>query len=325
MSKDITFIIPNYNGEEILNENLPQVISIAKKYNAKIIIGDDASKDESIKLLKEKFKFTQIKEGDSTPQDTTQLLIQKNKNEGFSSNVNLCISYATTPLLLLLNTDAVPTDSAIDHLIQYFEDTDTFAVGMVDTDDDDQTHGRGKFIFHNGFLLHDKAEINQNSQEKITTGWVSCGSGLFSREIWNNLNGLDPLFNPFYFEDVDIGYRAWKSGYSCYIEPKAKCIHLHKKGSIKKNYNEDKIKTISYRNQFIFNWKNLTDSDLITKHLNSLPKQILIAIKNNDKPFLKGLLNAVKLWPKIKNSRSSELNHYTKTDSQIIAKILEQV
>lgn len=320
MNSQFTFVIPNYNGQEVLKENLPKVIKLAEKYNAPIIIGDDGSTDNSLEILITAFSFTLINQGDQKPDTLQKLVIQKHKNEGFSSNVNLCISYATTPLLLLLNTDAVPTDESIVHLIPYFEDANTFAVGMVDTDDEDQTHGRGKFIFQNGFLLHSKAPIEYSTENKITTGWVSCGSGLFSRDIWNKLNGLDPLFNPFYFEDVDIGYRAWKSGYKNYIEPKAKCIHLHKKGAIKKNYNDERIKTISYRNQFIFNWKNLTDTELITNHLTSLPKQILIAVKNNDKQFLKGLFNAIELWPKIKKSRDAAKKFSIQTDQQIISK-----
>ena len=321
MYNKFSIIIPNYNGQEIIKENIPSIIRLSQKYNAPIIIGDDCSQDDSINILINQFKFTPVNENEKPPKENKRILIIKSKNEGFSSNVNLCISYALTPLVLLLNTDVLPREDAIDPLFPYFEDEKTFAVGMVDFDDKNNTHGRGKFIFHEGFLLHNKTEIVANGSEKITTGWVSCGSGMFSRKIWNDLGGLDPLFNPFYFEDVDIGYRSWKQGYKNYVEPKAICTHLHKKGAIKKNFNEEQIKTISYRNQFIFNWKNISDSDLIAKHLASLPRQILISIKNNDRPFLKGLLNAIKLWSKIRNSRLSKINQYIKTDNEIIASL----
>lgn len=303
---NFTFIIPNYNGQEILKENLPEVLELAKNYDAPVIIGDDCSKDNSVAILENEFGFTSIIEGQQKPANTNNLLIKKSKNQGFSSNVNLCISYASTPLLLLLNTDATPEADAIDLLIPYFEDPLTLAVGMVDTDDNGELHGRGKFIFENGFLLHNKAPIETVENQKLTTGWVSCGSGMFSKQIWDQLTGLDPLFNPFYFEDVDLGYRAWKSGFKNYIEPQAKCLHLHKKGSIKSNYDEQRIKTISYRNQFIFTWKNLSDKEFIAQHLQNIPRQIYIAIKNKDFAFVKGMLEAAKQYQKLAERRKSQ-------------------
>jgi GT2 family glycosyltransferase len=298
--KTISFVIPNYNGAEILQQNLPIVLQYAQKYNAQVIIVDDASTDDSVRIIVEKFPHV--------------LLIKKPQNDGFSSTVNLGVKNATTELVCLLNSDIIPSQDFLDPLLDYFNDPQTAAVGMMDLSDDEDTHGRGKFIFHEGFLLHDKLAKDKTLESGLT-GWVSCGSGLFSKKIWDELGGLDELLNPFYFEDVDYGYRAWKAGYKMHFEKKAIVEHIHKKGAIKSNYDEQRIKTIVYRNQFIFSWKNLSTISLIIKHMLMLPINLTKAIINSDKPMLEGFINALKKLPVVLQKKSGQQKL---TDIQII-------
>jgi len=39
------------------------------------------------------------------------------------------------------------------------------------------------------------------------------GSSIYRREIWNDLGGIDLLFEPYWWDDVDCSYRARKRGY----------------------------------------------------------------------------------------------------------------
>jgi glycosyltransferase involved in cell wall biosynthesis len=56
MSKSISVIIPNYNGRGLLQKNLPLLIKALHRENIsyEIIVPDDASKDDSVAILKEK-------------------------------------------------------------------------------------------------------------------------------------------------------------------------------------------------------------------------------------------------------------------------------
>ncbi len=310
-TNSITIVIPNYNGAQILPKNLPHVLSVARKNNIQVIIVDDKSTDNSVELLKR--DFPEIK------------LIEKEKNEGFSSTVNIGVKHSATPLVCLLNSDVLPSENFLEKLLPYFNDPLTAAVAMQDTSDEKDSrfgtlHGRGKFIFHRGFLLH--WQMNDGDSSKLSsgiTGWVSCGSGVFSKKIWDELGGLDELLNPFYFEDVDYGYRAWKSGYKMYFEASSQVDHVHKKGAIKSNYQEERIKTISYRNQVQFSWKNLTDPKLLFIHYLWLVRNVIGAIKNKDKAFLTGLLEAVKRRKEIKLKKQLLKKYWKITDSQILS------
>jgi len=54
----VSIVIPNYNGENLLLENLPYVIKAkdnSRNRALEIIVVDDASTDQSVKIIKKKF------------------------------------------------------------------------------------------------------------------------------------------------------------------------------------------------------------------------------------------------------------------------------
>ena len=69
-------------------------------------------------------------------------------------------------------------------------------------------------------LVHSRGEVN-----KTNTLWVNGGSGAFRKSIWEDLGGFDELYNPFYWEDIDLSYRAKKAGYKIIYVPTAKVYH----------------------------------------------------------------------------------------------------
>lgn len=314
---NFTIVIPNYNGAAILQENLPKILTIAKEYDAPIILIDDSSVDNSVELLHNSFQFL------PPESNTHRILICKPHNEGFSSTVNLGVQYVTTPYVLLLNSDAVPQPDAPAKLLVHFLDPQVFSVGMQDVDEDSKHHGQGKFIWHRGFLLHQKL-VSQNSPEPLLTGWVSCGSGMFRKDLWDQLHGLNPIYNPFYFEDVDLGYRALKLGYQNRFEPIAKCTHLHHKGAIKSNYSSGRIRTISIRNQFFFSWLNLTSIDLLIIHFFYIPFNLLLALKNRDWPFFQGFLHAFSKIFLVVQQRTHSPS-FVRSDNQILSSFKSDV
>jgi GT2 family glycosyltransferase len=315
--KTISIVIPNYNGAQILQENLPIILQHSQKYSAPVIIVDDGSTDDSIQILQDKFKaslFTQANSLDIQAIPSQITIIKKDKNQGFSSTVNIGVKAAKTDLVCLLNSDIIPSQNFLDPLLPYFDDSQVAAVGMMDLSDDGDSHGRGKFIFHQGFILHQKLKTSDELTSGIT-GWVSCGSGLFSKKIWEEIGGLNEILNPFYFEDVDYGYRAWKSGYKMYFEKKSVVEHVHKKGAIKTHYDEQRIQSISFRNQIIVSWTNITDISLILKHLLFLPTFVIRVWL--PKWYINGFKEAIKAAPQVVSRRQFVSKNFKLTDKQV--------
>lgn len=275
---------------------LSQVIAVCP--GAEYIVVDDASTDDSVAYVHTQFPEV--------------IVVQKEHNTGFSSTVNKGVAQATRDLILLLNTDIEPKEKFLDTVFSFFEDETTFAVGLIDetTHQDTIVHrGRGVATFSRGMYVHAKGEETQ-----ATTAWVSCGSGVFRRSIWNELHGLDPVYDPFYWEDIDLSYRALAAGYTIYFDNQALVSHHHDIGAIKNNFSTNQVKRVAYRNQFLFHWRNLKGYFFLV-HLAWIPYHILYTLFRGDFQCVLGCLDALKRffsYPKpIVNSLRSDKQIFT--------------
>lgn len=317
---NISVIIPNYNGEKIIGKNLASVINALLNFKGgkkEIIVTDDCSKDNSLQVIN-----AFIDDNDS---GIPVKLITSNLgyNMGFSSNVNKGVHSASGEIVILLNTDVLPSSDFIDPLIIHFQDPKVFAVGCMDESvegDEITKRGRGVGNFKRGFLNHSLGHM-----DKPDTLWVSGGSGAFRKNIWDELGGLDPLFNPFYWEDIDLSYRALKSGYKLVFEKKCVVRHEHDKGSIKKQYTESRVKKTSYRNQILFVWLNITDNNLLLSHFLWLPFHITSTLLRGDSGLLFGFFAALVRIPSVISSRSKRTKRFNISDHEVLLPFRENI
>lgn len=246
----ISIVIPNWNGKEKLEKNLPEVLKVENV--DEVIVVDDASNDESVEFIKQ--YYPQIK------------LIEKAKNEGFSSTVNLGVKEALGDLVFLLNTDAIPEKDCIKKVLKYFEDPRVLSIGF-------NTGGNWSWAkWQDGYFWH---YMSRKEIETHETLWVSGGSGIFRKSVWNELGGFDINYDPFYEEDLDLGYRAVKRGFINFWVKDAIVEHYKDKGVISQNFSKDKIASIAQRNQLMFIWKNITEQSLIQSHIFTLIKMLI--------------------------------------------------
>ena len=246
----ISIIIPNYNGRELLAKNLPAVMAAASYSNNKIsevIVVDDCSEDTSYDFVKEKYPSIR--------------LIKHTINRGFASAVNTGVRSAKGDLVCLLNSDVSPGRNFLEHIISDFTDRDVFAVSLHEV-----RYGWGIGQFKGGFV-----ELAPGTEMETTheTFWASGGSAVFSRELWIRVGGMDEiLFSPFYWEDIDLSYRAQKRGYKVLWDPRGRVVHEHE--STVKKINAGYVAKVRQRNQLLFIWKNITSQTLFRRHLKGL-------------------------------------------------------
>jgi GT2 family glycosyltransferase len=313
---NLSIIIPNYNGEELLKKNLPKVLEAVKKYKkgtVEIIILDDPSTDNSKEVI-EAF-IASIKEKHVVGKTISNTV---KKESGFTKNINRGVALATGEILILLNSDVVPHKDFLEPLLEHFEDGIVFAVGCMDESvEEGKTvlRGRGIGRWQRGFMMHGKGENNKN-----TTLWVSGGSGAFRKNMWDRLGGLDPLYNPFYWEDIDLSYRALKAGYRLVFEPRSIVTHEHEKGAIKTKFKSDQVRKIVFRNQFTFVWKNITQQRLLVSHILWLPYHFAKALANRDWIFIAGFWDAFMRLAQVKQAREKVRKISVRKDSDILRK-----
>ncbi len=314
----VSIIIPNYNGGELLKKNLPKVFDAAKYHtqtfnqDIEIILVDDSSTDNSVQEIQN--LTLRLRSGRELK------IIQNEKNLGFSSTANRGVKEATGEIVVLLNTDVIPQKNFLEPLIEHFKEPKVFAVGCMDKSIEGENtvlRGRGIGKWERGFLVHARGEV-----DRTTTLWVSGGSGAFRKSIWDILGGFNELYNPFYWEDIDLSYRALKSGYKVIFEQKSIVVHKHEEGVIKKKYSPSQIKTIAYRNQFIFVWENATDLDLQFFHLFWLPYHFIKSLLRGDLAFFLGFFQAFVLLPKIIQSSFRIQQGFIKKDNEVVKEFI---
>ncbi len=301
--KKISVVIPNYNGVNLLERNLPKVMASTNAYNSEIIIVDDASTDGSIFFLS-KF-FPKIK------------IISHKTNRGFSATVNTGVTQSTGEIIVLLNHDVYPDNFFLNPLLKHFNHSSVFGVGCLQRSlekNSCELRGRGIGGFSRGLLVHQRGNIYTDNNSL----WVSGGAGAFKKSLWLELGGLDELYDPFYWEDIDICYRAIKAGYKIFFEKESIVYHDHSEGAIMKSYNAQTIKKITFRNQFIFFWKNITSSSLWVSHLLWLPYLHIRFLLAGDASFLVGFIYAVGLFFSISKHRDKVQKYWILQDELIV-------
>jgi len=295
----VSIVIPNFNGRNLLQKNLPKVEKAAG--DTEILVVDNNSSDGSNNYIKN--NFPKVK------------LVEEKKGQGFASSVNQGVSKASGDIIVLLNTDIIPENGFLEPLLKNFDDPKVFAVGCLDkSHEKDSIIERGRAVarFTRGMLIHSRGEVN-----KKNTFWVSGGSGAFRKSIWEKLKGMDDLFNPFYYEDIDLSYRAVKSGYKILFERKSIVHHYHEEGVIQTNFGVKEIEKIAFKNQFLFIWKNITDFKLLLCHIFYLPYYLLKAIFHKDRSMIIGFINALERLPIIIKKRIEVLHNYSVSDKEI--------
>lgn len=257
---NVSLVITCWNGRKLLEKNLPSVIKASqnpKNRIKEIIVVDDGSTDDSVKFV-DKVKSQTLK--------VKIKLVKHDKNYGYAKTCNTGVREAVNDLVVILNLDVVPNIDFLEEALPHFEDKKVFAVSF-----NEGKFGPGKLVWKNGFLEIEKTNIPQKA---TLTDWPSGGSSIFRKKIWEKLGGMDELFLPFYFEDVDLGVRAKKAGFKCLWEPKAKVEHQHEGTINPKNFSQEYINSIKQRNHLLLTWKNLDNRSLVFTHLISLAKMI---------------------------------------------------
>ena len=247
--KSVSVVIPNFNGEWLLQKYLPPLYEALKSSSYisdyEIIIIDDASTDDSVDFL--------------TSHYAKIILLQNNENSGFSKTTNRGIFAAKMDLALLLNTDMLLSNDFFDFLIPYFFANPTlFGISPdIKNEQGDAFLEMRKIPIMKHNYLHYEDVM---STEAGYSFYLCGGCALIDRLKLIKLNGFNELYSPFYFEDTDLSVRAWLNGWTCMHTPEISVQHCHSV-TIDRYFSEEYVKLIFTRNKLLFNYLYLNGFD----------------------------------------------------------------
>lgn len=287
----VSVIIPNWNGEKLLRKNLPKVLAVLPE-NTEVIIIDNGSTDESVKFI-DTLAWNKI----------TVKLLKNKENLGFIKACNQGVRIAKGEFVVLMNNDVVPEKRFLEPTLKHFKNKKIFAVSLNERGD--KWSGWVKIYWSDGFFNYEPGGISKRAH---ISGWASGGGAVFRKEMWIALSGFDELYHPFYWEDLDLSYRAWKKGWKVFWEPKAIVEHHHEStiSRLDKNF----VNLTKERNQLLFIWKNISDPYLKISHFFGLLLRVLMGPN-----YLKVVFSALKQCLRFQRPKSE---NWKLTDREVL-------
>ena len=261
----VSVLIPTYQGRELLERYLPSVVAETNRFPfaAEIIVVDDGSTDGTAAWLAAHYSDAR--------------LVRLEQNRGFGAAANAGVEAAAQPVVYLCNSDMEIKPGAIEQAATTLWRTGAFAVAsaieMEDAAKAGLETGLVSAAWQNGLPL--PAHQPDIGQCPRSTLYAGGGAGAFDRAAFLMLGGFDKLYAPYYAEDLDLSYRAWKVGLSVLVEPRSRVVH-RRRGTIGRVAVEKEIEKTLARNLLLFVWTNLVGEAMLDEHCKSLWKNVLL-------------------------------------------------
>ncbi|MEQ1946195.1 MAG: glycosyltransferase [Bryobacteraceae bacterium] len=250
-----SIVIPNWNGRDLLEKYLPSVVTAAENVpGSEVILVDNGSSDGSADFVRQHF-----------PQ--VRLLVLK-ENLGFGGGSNAGFKAAQHDIVVLLNSDMRVEPDFLPPLLGGFTDELVFSVSCQIFFSDPKRL-REETGLTETWWAQGALRVRHRADDKIT-GLYPCsygggGSCAYDRRKFHELGGFDELLRPFYLEDTDLGYLAWKRGWKTMYQPASIVYHEHR-GTIGKKFSQEYIQGVLKKNFLLFTWKNIHEWKRLLSH-----------------------------------------------------------
>ncbi|MGD0130506.1 MAG: glycosyltransferase [Bryobacteraceae bacterium] len=254
-------VIPNWNGRDLLEKYIPSIIEALARHEAlegntdnEIIVVDNGSQDGSADFLREHFPSVRV--------------LALDRNLGFGGGSNAGFRAAKNDIVILLNSDMRVEPDFLAPLLDAFTDESVFAVAcqifFSDPNKLREETGLTQSWWENGSIRvrHRDDPVIQVPYPCAYGGGGSCA---FDRRKFLDLGGFDELLRPFYMEDTDVGYLAWKRGWKVLYQPRSVVFHEHR-GTIGKKFSKEQIDRVLKKNFALFCWKNIHEWPRLVSH-----------------------------------------------------------
>ncbi len=251
MMKKVAVVILNYNGRKFLEEFLPTVIEHTDGELAEIVVADNASTDDSVAFMQERFPDIR--------------LIVNDFNGGFATGYNVALRQIEAEYYVLLNSDIEVTPHWIEPVVELMDaDRNIVAcqpkiLSYYERGKFEYAGASGGFIdrygypFCRGRLFQHLEEDKGQYDDSCEVFWAT-GACMFVRaDLYLEHGGLDDSFFA-HMEEIDFCWRMKNLGYKVFCCPQSKVYHIGggtlPKSSARKTF-------LNFRNNLSLLYKNL--------------------------------------------------------------------
>ena len=251
----LAIVILNWNGKQMLQTYLPKVLACSRD-EAVVYVADNASTDDSLAMLNEKFP------------EVRQIVLDK--NWGFADGYNKALARVDAEYYVLLNSDVEVTPGWLKPLVSFMDAHPEVGacqpklLSVADKSKFEYAGACGGFLDRYGYpycrgRVFDTVEQDNGQYDDIHEVLWTTGACMMvrSKDYWA-VNGLDGRFFA-HNEEIDMCWRMRMMGRQLFCIPQSKVYHVGggtlPKGKPMKTY-------LNFRNNLTMLYKNLPEKEL---------------------------------------------------------------
>lgn len=226
---ELSIIIVNYNVKYFLEQCLSSVQKAITSINAEVIVVDNASSDDSMSYLPQRFSWVKF--------------IANKCNSGYAVANNIGLQQTTGKYILFLNPDTIVQADTLQCCIRFMEEhpaAGALGIKMVDGNGNYLKESKRGFpspltslyklsgltaLFPTSkvFAKYYLGNLDKNHDQEVD---VLSGAFLFTKkEVLGKTGSFDERFF-MYAEDIDLSYRIQQAGYKNYYFAGSQIVHF---------------------------------------------------------------------------------------------------
>ncbi len=246
---ELSIVILCWNDREVIGDCLRSIYAGTHSTQFEIIVSDNGSTDKSLEFIRVNFPRVRV--------------LENGANLRFSKGNNVGIRASNGRLILILNPDTIIHDGALDRWVRFAEkhpEAGAFGCRVLNIDGSYQGCARpfptvrrewiaALYLRVLGYIsdvfISDKYLRWRGDTERLIDWQAGCAL-LVRGDLLKQLGGFDEQF-AYYYEDVDLCNRVWKSGNPIMYTPEVTITHLG--GQSTKNF-RIAFELDKYRNRY---------------------------------------------------------------------------
>ena len=252
----VSVVILNWNGEQMLRQFLPTVVSCSAGEEVEVCVADNASTDASVQWLRNEFPAVR--------------LIVLDRNYGFAEGYNRALEQVDAEYVVLLNSDVEVTPHWLEPLVTFMDAHPEVAACQPKLLDQrkksffEYAGAAGGYLDKYGYpfcrgRIFDVIEEEDGQYEtSVPVFWVS-GAAMFIRlKDYREVGGLDNRFFA-HMEEIDLCWRLKSRGKELMYIPQSRVFHV---GGATLNKDNPRKTFLNFRNNLLMLYKNLPEAEL---------------------------------------------------------------
>jgi hypothetical protein len=246
----VAIVILNWNGARLLPEFLPSVVENSP--NARIIVADNASTDNSLAILADQFLQVEV--------------LPMPQNKGFAGGYNQALGQIDADVYVLLNSDVMVTPNWLQAPLEALQQAQCAAVQPKIRAYRNQSHFEhagacGGFIDRLGYpfcrgRIFATAEKDQGQYDQPASIFWASGACMFiKRDVFRAAGGFSEAFFA-HMEEIDLCWRIQRMGFQIQCVPQSTVYHL---GGATLDYLSPRKAFLNFRNSLYMIVRNYPD------------------------------------------------------------------